>query len=83
MSANIDHPEHYQQGSMEAIKVIKGAMTAREFEGYLTGNVVKYITRWRYKGGVEDLHKARWYIDYLIETLEPQKTRSTTEGQWR
>lgn len=35
--------------------------------GYCEGNVVKYVTRWKDKGGVEDLRKARQYIDFLIE----------------
>ena len=34
---------------------------------YLEGNVIKYVTRWRSKGGVDDLHKAKHYIDLLIE----------------
>jgi hypothetical protein len=38
--------------------------------GYLDGNAVKYLSRWRLKGGVQDLKKARHYIDKLIETVE-------------
>jgi len=38
---------------------------------YFEGNVVKYVTRWRNKGGVQDLLKARHYIDKLIELNEP------------
>ena len=38
--------------------------------GYLDGNAVKYLSRWRLKGGIEDLKKARHYIDKLLETLE-------------
>ena len=40
--------------------------------GYFEGNVIKYVTRWRTKGGVQDLEKARHYIDLLIE-LEGKK----------
>lgn len=36
--------------------------------GYLDGNAVKYLSRWRHKNGLEDLKKARHYIDKLIET---------------
>ena len=36
--------------------------------GYLDGNAVKYLSRWRLKGGIQDLKKARHYIDKLIET---------------
>jgi hypothetical protein len=35
--------------------------------GFFEGNVVKYVTRWKDKGGVQDLHKARHYLDKLIE----------------
>ena len=41
--------------------------------GYLDGNAVKYLSRWRLKGGVQDLHKARHYIDKLIEITETPK----------
>jgi len=41
--------------------------------GYLDGNAVKYLSRWRLKGGVEDLKKARHYIDKLIETEEQKQ----------
>lgn len=51
--------------------------------GYLEGNVVKYISRWRDKGGVQDLHKARHYLDKLLEVEQqakaptpPQTTRT-------
>lgn len=39
--------------------------------GFLEGNIVKYVTRWKQKGGVEDLRKARHYLDKLIETATP------------
>ena len=41
--------------------------------GYLDGNAVKYLSRWRLKGGLQDLKKARHYIDKLIEVLETPK----------
>lgn len=41
--------------------------------GYLDGNAVKYLSRWRLKGGVQDLKKARHYIDKLIEIEEQKK----------
>ncbi|KRO16157.1 hypothetical protein IV56_GL001923 [Lacticaseibacillus saniviri JCM 17471 = DSM 24301] len=47
--------------------MIQGAMTAEEFRGFLKGNIVKYISRADYKNGVEDLEKARWYLDKLTE----------------
>lgn len=42
--------------------------------GYLDGNAVKYLSRWRLKGGIQDLKKARHYIDKLIETEEAKNS---------
>lgn len=44
--------------------------------GYLDGNAVKYLSRWRLKNGIEDLKKARHYLDKLIETLEAERSVS-------
>lgn len=43
--------------------------------GYLEGNAIKYLTRWRLKNGVEDLRKARHYIDLLIEMEDKKNAR--------
>ncbi len=63
---NVNRPSHYASGSIECIEAIKAQMTPDEYQGYLRGNVVKYMWRWREKGGVESLRKARWYLDRLI-----------------
>ena len=42
--------------------------------GYLDGNAVKYLSRWRLKNGIEDLKKARHYLDKLIEVEEAKKS---------
>ena len=71
MSDNINHPPHYNRGMMETIDMIKNCMTSQEFEGYLQGNVIKYISRYKYKGtALEDLKKAEWYINRLIQEVE-------------
>ncbi|WP_054778167.1 DUF3310 domain-containing protein [Lacticaseibacillus saniviri] len=67
MTDNVNHPNRYNHGGIETIDVIQGAMTAEEFRGFLKGNIVKYISRADYKNGVEDLEKARWYLDKLTE----------------
>lgn len=69
MSDNVNHPAHYTSGTIETIKVIQDKMTAEMFEGFCVGNVIKYVTRYRKKNGVEDLKKARWYLDKIIETI--------------
>ncbi len=64
---NIDHPKHYNMGSMETIDIIESLVeNLTGFEGYIIGNILKYLHRYKYKNGVEDLEKARWYIDKLI-----------------
>jgi hypothetical protein len=51
--------------------MIKNCMTPHEFEGYLQGSVIKYISRYKYKGtAMEDLKKAEWYINKLIQEVE-------------
>ena len=66
----INHPSHYTHGSFEAIDVIEDNLTFEGMEGFLKGNVMKYVMRYPHKNGVEDLKKARWYLDRLIEELE-------------
>ena len=65
----VDHPPHYNQAGVECIEAIMAA-TDDGFEHYLQGNIMKYIWRYRYKNGVEDLKKARWYLDKLITIKE-------------
>ena len=67
---NVNHPSHYTQGAVECIDALKASMTKEEFIGYLKGCQMKYVWRYRMKGGVEDLRKARWYLDRLISEVE-------------
>lgn len=64
----VNKPSHYASGDIECIDAIKAQMSAEEFQGYLRGNVVKYMWRWRDKGGLESLRKARWYLERLIQS---------------
>lgn len=64
---NVNHPSHYTSGKVECIDAIDSAVQDLSgFEGYCTGNTIKYMWRWKKKNGVEDLKKARWYLDRLI-----------------
>ena len=65
----VNHPSHYTQGNIECIDAIEEQLTASEMRGYYKGNAVKYIWRERHKNEVEDLKKARWYLDRLIAKL--------------
>lgn len=56
------NPSHYRQGNIEVIDFILD-----QDMDYLEGNVVKYVSRYKYKNGLEDLQKALWYLERLIE----------------
>ena len=62
----VNHPVHYNKAGIETIDAI-GAATNEGFKYYLQGNILKYIWRYEYKNGVEDLEKAQWYLKKLIE----------------
>tara|TARA_R110001592_G_scaffold303329_2_gene575463 strand:- start:3347 stop:3577 length:231 start_codon:yes stop_codon:yes gene_type:complete len=66
----VNHPSHYASGGIECITAMEASMSPEEFQGYLRGNIFKYCWRFRNKNGVQDLQKARWYIDMLIKTHE-------------
>ena len=63
----VERPGHYRQGGIECIDAIRAALGPEGFKDYCQGNVLKYSWRWRFKNGVEDLKKARVYLDWLIE----------------
>lgn len=67
----VNHPSHYTQGGIECIEAIKAATVGLEgIEAVCTGNAIKYSWRWKQKNGTEDLKKAIWYINKLIEEKE-------------
>jgi hypothetical protein len=58
---NINHPEHYTQGWETSEYIVSWDMD------FLEGNIIKYVTRYKYKHGVADLLKAEWYLKRLIK----------------
>ena len=67
---NVNHPKHYTSTKIETIDIIQDKLTAEAFEGFCIGNVLKYVTRYKLKNGLEDLKKARWYLDKIISVQE-------------
>lgn len=65
---NVKHPSHYTNGDIEVIDYMQDKLSPQEFEGYCIGNVIKYTSRYKKKNGVEDLKKARWYLNRAIAT---------------
>ncbi len=53
---------HYKECAIEPIIYIEANNL-----GFHSGNVVKYVTRWKQKGGLDDLEKAQWYLNRLLE----------------
>ena len=68
----VSHPAHYTSGGIECIDCIKAAL-CENFIGFLMGNVIKYSYRYKHKNGVEDLKKARWYLDRAIKELTDEE----------
>ena len=67
----VNHPLHYASGSIECIDAIEVATEdLKGIEAVCTANAMKYLWRWKKKGGVQSLEKAVWYINRLIDTLE-------------
>ena len=67
---DVNHPVHYNNGKVECIEAIEAMLSETEFEGYVRGNVIKYVWRFKYKDGVKDLKKAKWYLERLIAALD-------------
>jgi|TARA_R100001480_G_scaffold150669_2_gene151511 hypothetical protein len=65
----VNSPPHYNEAGIECIDAIAAAL-GDGFEFYLQGNVIKYLWRYRYKNGTEDLNKAEWYLKRLAHEVE-------------
>ncbi len=64
----VNHPSHYNAGKIECIEALESATAGLcGIEAICTANAIKYLWRWKLKNGVQDLEKAKWYIDKLIE----------------
>jgi hypothetical protein len=67
----VNHPSHYNQGTIECIEALKSALTPEQFTGFCRGNAIKYLWRAGRKGSVgQDLLKAKWYIEAELATLQ-------------
>ena len=71
--SSVNHPPHYTQGGVECIEGIKAALGPMAFTDYCVGNIIKYVWRWRSKGGITDLHKALAYLTFAIQHEETKR----------
>ena len=68
---SVQNPSHYNQGKVGCIDAIESAVTGLDgMDAVYTGNIIKYMFRWKHKNGLEDLKKARQYLDWLIKKNE-------------
>lgn len=74
MSKYVEHPDHYNKGIEVWDYIISHNM------GFIEGNIVKYISRYKHKNGLEDLQKAKQYIDKLIEVERNKQTIAQLGG---
>ena len=73
--SNVSHPKHYMSNSgLETIDVIRAFTEGLEgIKAVDTGNILKYVCRWNKKNGLQDLRKAMFYLQDLIEVLEKEE----------
>ena len=78
----VNHPDHYQaETGMEVIDVMEAfTFDLKGIEAVDTSNVIKYICRWKKKNGLQDLKKARWYLEHLINHVEKMEKENENNG---
>lgn len=65
---NVNNPSHYTAGGIETIDYIKAKV--KDYPSYVAGNILKYVSRYEHKNGIEDLKKAQFYLNDLIKEME-------------
>lgn len=73
----VNRPAHYNaHGGLECIEAIQAMLGDNGFLAYCQGNVLKYCWRWEHKGKEQDLRKADWYLQRMLECLEAMQQRA-------
>lgn len=73
MPDNVNHPAHYESGKFECIEVMEETQGKEPVMDFCICNAFKYLYRHKRKNGIEDVKKARWYIDKYIEIVEREE----------
>ena len=68
-------PKYYAKGGIELVEILKAKLSRDQYLGFLKGNVFKYLFRYPYKNGVEDLKKAETYLKWLLEEESTPKRK--------
>lgn len=75
MSDNVNHPSHYETGKYECIDVMIETQGIEAVKNFCICNAFKYLYRHENKNGVEDVRKAKWYLDKYLELVESDKEK--------
>ncbi|ECO1684247.1 DUF3310 domain-containing protein [Listeria monocytogenes] len=67
---NVNNPSHYTSGGIETLDYIKAKV--KDYPSYVAGNILKYVSRYEHKNGIEDLKKAQFYLNDLINWMESE-----------
>lgn len=77
----VNHPSHYETGKFECIEVMEEALGRDVVKGFCIGNAFKYLYRAKRKNGLEDMKKARWYLDKIISMEEEDNSKDPYSDQ--
>lgn len=78
---NVNHPNHYKTpGGIEVIEYID-SLLGDNTKAYYIGNIIKYISRYDKKNGLEDLKKAKFYLEKMIEKMEEKENEKIKDGK--
>ena len=76
---NVNSPSHYNQAGIECIDAIKASL-GDGYQDYCKGNVMKYLWRYKYKNGIEDLKKAQWYLNSMVKSVAFEESTEKNNG---
>ena len=84
---DVKNQQHYTAQAVQAIEYMEITMTPEQYEGYLLGNVIKYVSRYRGKNGLEDLRKAKvymaWLVDHVADTGKDGNDSGNNSNEWK
>ena len=76
---SVNHPAHYTRGGIECLDAIEASLTPEQYRGYLKGNIIKYLWRYEWKNGLEDVEKAQFYLNRLLASLMKETKEKSDE----
>lgn len=82
----VSHPDHYKSGKFEVIDIIdEFTKDLKGTEAVCTANAIKYILRWKKKNGIQDVKKAIWYLQHIVDKDEEKlkKEDHAELDEWR